>query len=221
LNRDPSIWAHFQTVIKPGLTQVALFHLIPVPSYDHLGFSLCIASLHSHRFTFFQVLFTIFSTIFFLCSMELLALFINLSCLLCGAVSSLHQLVLFVACSCPFLFINFLVTFELSTKVFFLINLSCLLCGAIHFSSSTSLSSLSYQPRYSFLFMILLVGRLVCLFIFVKIYFYMVQIIITIYLSCNFSKYFQFFFSYNFISSTNIHCIFYFFFCFFNSCTLH
>jgi hypothetical protein len=153
--------------------------------------------------------------------MELLALFINLSCLLCGAVSSLHQLVLFVACSCPFLFINFLVTFELSTKVFFLINLSCLLCGAIHFSSSTSLSSLSYQPRYSFLFMILLVGRLVCLFIFVKIYFYMVQITITIYLSCNFSEYFQFFFSYNFISSTNIHCIFYFFFCFFNSCTLH
>jgi len=46
-----------------------------------------------------------FSTIFFLCSVELSA--------------PLHQLVLFVAWSCPFLFINFLVTFELSTKVFF------------------------------------------------------------------------------------------------------
>jgi hypothetical protein len=101
------------------------------------------------------------------------------------------------------------------------INLSCLSCGAIHFSSSTSLSPLSYQPRYSFLSMILLVGRLVCLFIFVKRCFYMVQISITIYLSCNFLKYFQTFFSCNFISSTKIHCLFYFFFCSSNSCTLH
>jgi hypothetical protein len=46
-----------------------------------------------------------FFTIFFICSMKLLA--------------PLHQLVLFVAWSHPFLFINFLVTFELLTKVFF------------------------------------------------------------------------------------------------------
>ncbi len=96
-----------------------------------------------------------------------------------------------------------------------------LLRGAIHFSSSISLSPLSYRPRYSFLSMILLVCRLVCLFIFVKICFYMVQISLPIYLSCNFSEYFQFFFSYNFISSTKIHCIFSSFFCSSNSCTLH
>jgi hypothetical protein len=46
-----------------------------------------------------------FSTIFFLCFVEL--------------STPLHQLVLFVAWSCPFLFIFFLLTFELSTKVFF------------------------------------------------------------------------------------------------------
>jgi hypothetical protein len=46
------------------------------------------------------------------------------------------------------------------------INLFCLLRGAIHFSSSISLSPLSYRPRYSFLSMILLVCRLVCLIYF-------------------------------------------------------
>ncbi len=100
------------------------------------------------------------------------------------------------------------------------INLFCLLHGVIHFSSSTSLSPLSYRPRYSFLSMILLAGRLVCLFILWKC-FYMVQISLPIYLSSNFSKYFQFFFSYNFISNAKNHCIFSFFFYSSNSCTLH
>ncbi len=93
---------------------------VPVPSYDHLGFSFCIASLHL-PFQIFPSSFHISSLPFFF----------------------------FASWSCWLLFIN----------------LFCLLHGAVHFSSLAALSPLSYWPRYSFLSMILLTGRLMCLFI--------------------------------------------------------